>query len=118
MIDGSAELRDGLLTLAVGRCFTVVEALRILREVSGSGDSRDLVGRVKARQQLAELGAEIVETSMLIGDCAYDVEPGWVGTPVGTFGEYQAAMRARGGGSQGRDAPRNDEELLSWLLRA
>jgi hypothetical protein len=114
MSDGSAELRDGQLTLPLGRRFSVVEALRVLREVSGLGDSRDLIGRVKARAQLAELGAEIVETSMLIGDCAYDVEPGWVGAPVGTFVEYLAAA---GGGNHGRDPPRTDEELISRLLR-
>jgi len=83
MSDGSAELRDGQLTLSAGRKFRVAEALRVLREVSGLGDELDLVGRVKTREQLAEIGAEIVETSMLIGDAAYDVEPGWVGVPFG-----------------------------------
>lgn len=111
--DGSAELREGQLTVAGGRRFHVVEALRVLQEVSGIGDSRDLVGRVKARDQLAEAGAEIVETSMIIGECAYDVEPGWVGVAVGTFGEYLAA--AEGDAARARDAPGTDEELLSRL---
>ena len=32
---------------------------------------------------------------MLLGDAAYDVEPGWIGVPVGPFADY-AAARARG----------------------
>lgn len=116
--DGSAELRDGQLTLAMGRKFTVTEALHVLREVSGAGDDRNLVGRVKARAQLTELGAEIVETSMLIGDTAYDVEPGWVGVPVGSLAEYLAGERRGGSASRGAAAeePKTDEELIARFL--
>jgi len=28
------------------------------------------------------MGAEIVQTSMLVGEAAYDIEPGWLGVPV------------------------------------
>lgn len=111
--DGSAELGDGQLTIAVGRRFRVVEALRVLREVSGLGDGLDLVGRVKTREQLAEIGAEIVETSMLVGDAAYDVEPGWVGAPIGTFDEYLAAEAPNGPGDGGAGDPKSDEELIA-----
>ena len=50
--------------------------------MSGTTDRHDLVGRVKALGALERLGAEIIESSMLLGDAAYDVEQGWVGTPV------------------------------------
>ncbi|HXX67938.1 MAG TPA: hypothetical protein VEK07_12180 [Polyangiaceae bacterium] len=115
--DGSAELRDGQLTLAAGRRFSVAEALRVLREVSGLGDELELVGRVKTREQLAGIGAEIVETSMLIGDAAYDVEPGWVGVPIGTFVEHFAAQRRNGASEPGDGAPRTDEELIVRFAR-
>ena len=46
------------------------------------------MGLVKARAYLEQLGAELVETSMLIGDSAYDVEPGWLGIPAGAFAEF------------------------------
>lgn len=115
MSDGSAELHEGQLTLAIGRQFKLTEALHVLREVSGIGDERNLVGRVKARTLLAELGAEIVETSMLIGEAAYDVEPGWIGIPIGTFVEYLADQR-RGGDPEG-DAPQTDDELIARFAR-
>jgi hypothetical protein len=115
MSDGSAELHDGQLTLAIGRKFKLTEALHVLREVSGVGDERNLVGRVKARGLLAELGAEIVETSMLIGDAAYDVEPGWIGIPIGSFVEYLSDPRRRG--DPEGDGPQTDDELIARFAR-
>ena len=82
---------------AVGR-------VRVLREVSGAGDGAKVIGRVKTRAALEQQGAEIVESSMLFGDAAYDVEPGWVGTPVGPLPLSGAA------------APRTEEELLARFL--
>jgi hypothetical protein len=98
MSDGSADLREGELivtatvaglapevasTLAPGRRFRVSEAVHIVRELAATGD-HDLIGRVKGKAQLDEIGAEIVQTSMLIGDSAYDIEPGWLGVPIVT----------------------------------
>jgi hypothetical protein len=96
MSESVADLRDGELTFssdagvvapllaifAAGRRLRLTEAVRIVSEVSGAGDVVDLVGRVKARGQLDEMGAEIVQTSMLVGEAAYDIEPGWLGVPV------------------------------------
>ncbi|MGD0676764.1 MAG: hypothetical protein ABSC94_15225 [Polyangiaceae bacterium] len=93
IVEAWVELQDGELTLSdEGGRFRLTEALRILREVSGIGDAHGLLGRVKARADLEQLGAEIIETSMLLGECAYDVEPGWVGLPSGTF-PSRAALR-------------------------
>jgi len=78
-----ADLRgDELTILASGRRFKVTEGIRVLREVSNTGDFLELVGRVKARADLDRIGAEVLESSMLVGEAAYDVEPGWIGTPV------------------------------------
>jgi hypothetical protein len=118
IVDGSVELESGVLTIiAEGRRYRLAEAVRVLREVSGGGDSQELVGRVKARMYLEQLGAEIVETSMLLGEAAYDVEPGWLGIPVGTFAEHvgsDARKRARGSKSGGD--PKTDEDLLARFL--
>jgi hypothetical protein len=121
IVDGTVDLTDGKLTiLAEGRRYELAEAVRVVREVSGSGDAHDLVGRVKARSALEQLGAEIVESSMLLGDAAYDVDPGWVGTPIGTFAEHvgsdewQQARQARGDRSGAE--PTTDEELLAKFL--
>jgi len=102
IVDEVVDVRDGELTiLAEGRRYKLAEAVRVLGEVSGSADRHDLVGRVKARAALDKLGAEIVETSMLLGDAAYDVEQGWLGTPVGELAP-----------------PGTDEELLATFLAA
>jgi hypothetical protein len=118
IVDGSVELEDGELTIVgEGRRYRMAEAVRVLREVSGGEDSHELVGRVKARMYLEQLGAEIVQTSMLLGESAYDVEPGWLGIPIGTFAEHvgsDARKRARVG-KPGAD-PKTDEDLLAQFL--
>jgi hypothetical protein len=110
IVEGTVLLEDGVLTMVdEGRRYALTEAVRVLREVSGAGDTHDLVGRVKTRPSLEQQGAELVESSMLLGDAAYDVEPGWVGLPVGTFAEYVAAL-------PGRPAADSEEALLARFL--
>ncbi|MCC6522086.1 MAG: hypothetical protein IT373_05445 [Polyangiaceae bacterium] len=81
---GSVEL-DGeeLVIVGKGLRYKIVEAVRILREVAGGGDPEELCGRVKSRQYLNELGAELLGESLLLGDSAYDVSAGFVGVPGG-----------------------------------
>src|SRR6202789_3344098 len=68
-----------------GRRFRIIEAVRIVREVTGAGDPHELLGRVKTRAFLTELGAEVLENSMILGDNAYDVIQGFVGAPIGSL---------------------------------
>jgi hypothetical protein len=118
IVDGSVDLQQSELTiLAEGRSYRLVEGMRVLRELSGNGDTHELVGRVKARAYLEELGAEIIETSMLLGDSAYDVEPGWLAFPVGSFTEHvgsDARKKARDGRTA--DDAKSDEDLLARFL--
>jgi len=118
IVDERVELQKGELTiLGEGRRYSLAEAVRVVREVSGSVDAHDLVGRVKARSGLDKLGAEIIETSMLLGDAAYDVEPGWVGTPVGTFAEHEGSgARKKKRPSRTGPRPKTDEDLLTRFL--
>ena len=126
IVAGTVDLQKGELTLrgaGAGRRYSLEEAVRVLREVSGAGDKAELIGRVKTRAQLEGQGAEIVEGSMLFGEAAYDVEPGWVGVPVGTFADYLASRAAETGkkGKAKRDEasgppPQTDEDLLARLL--
>jgi hypothetical protein len=113
IVEGTAELQDGELTLLeMGRRYRLAEAVHVVSDASGGGDA-ELVGRVKARVYLEQLGAEIVETSMLLGDAAYDVEPGWIGVPSMPFADFAASSsRKPGKGGQGAE-PRSDEELLA-----
>jgi hypothetical protein len=118
IVDGAVDLTDGVLTiLSEGRRYELTEAVHVVREVSGAGDQHDLVGRAKTRAALEKLGAEIVESSMLLGDAAYDVSPGWVGTPVGAFADHvgsEARKKARVD-NPGPD-PKSDEDLLARFL--
>jgi hypothetical protein len=102
---------DELTIKSEGRKYRIIEAIRVVREVSDTPDSHELLGKVKSRAFLSELGAEILETSMILGDNAYDVVPGFVGAPVGTFAEHRQAAPA----AQARNMS-TDEELLASFL--
>ena len=45
-------------------------------------DAHDVVGRVKTAQELAQMGADHYETSVVMGDYAYTVVPGFLAIPV------------------------------------
>jgi hypothetical protein len=122
MLEGAIDLKGTELTLlALGRRYQLTEAVRVLKDVTESGDSLQLVGRVKSRVDLEGMGAELVETSMLIGDAAYDVEPGWVGVPTDPFAAYAAATKAQrrgkpAGTGRGAGEPKTEEELLATFV--
>lgn len=49
----------------------------------GSPDPHGLVGKVKDQSAIDALGGEAYMSSVVVGDSAYDVEPGFVATPDG-----------------------------------
>ena len=123
VLEGAVDLRGSELTiLAEARKYQLAEAVRVLREVSGGADTNDLVGRVKSKIFLQELGAELLETSMVLGDNAYDVVPGWLGAPIGTFDQHvvsEERKNARASATNEQffdDEPRTDEDLLARFL--
>lgn len=103
---------DELLIRAENRKFRIVEAVRVLREVTDSSDPHELVGKVKSRAFLAELGAEILEGSMIIGDNAYDIIPGFAGAPIGSFTDHRTSHPD----ISHLEAMSTDEELLAAFL--
>ena len=124
LVDGAVDLRGSELTiLAEARRYNLAEAVRVIVEVTGGPDTNDLVGRVKSKVYLEALGAELLETSMVLGDNAYDVIPGWLGAPVGSFVEHvisEERKNARASvtneaGFSGEE-PRTDEDLLARFL--
>ncbi|WP_394826189.1 hypothetical protein [Pendulispora albinea] len=121
LIGGAVDLRGTELTIVgEARRYQLAEAVHVVREVSGSEDQNDLVGRVKSKVFLQEFGAELLENSMILGDNAYDVETGWLGAPVGTFDEHVASVdrATRGSHDFEGDEPKTDEDLLArFLLR-
>lgn len=107
LASGKADLFGEELSLrGPGRRFRLVEAVHVVSEVSGAPDPLELVGRVKSVPFLLELGAELLGDSMVVADNAFQVVPGWLAAPLGTFEEY----RVRRGSRPVRAA--NDDELL------
>lgn len=118
IVEGAIDLQQSELTiLAEGRGYKLTDAVYVLREVSGGGDPHDLVGRVKTLAHLEQIGAEIVESSLLLGDAAYDVALGWLGVPVGTLVEHarSEARKSAVGGRQS-EQPQTEEALLARFL--
>ena len=108
---GDAELFANELTLRAERKkYRLVEGVRVLAEVSGSGDPYDITGKVKTVAFLSELGAELLGESMLIGDNAYEVVPGWLGQP-----KNELAQGSPGPAKAG-PTPESDAELLASYL--
>jgi len=107
------DLRNDELTIkSEKRKYRIIEAVRIMSEVTGSPDENELVGKVKSHAFLTELGAEIVEGSVILGDNAYDAVQGFVGAPVGTFAEHRKNAPA----SVKNRAINTDESLLAAFL--
>jgi hypothetical protein len=101
-----------LVLKSENRRYRVVEAARVLAEVTGGDDTFELVGKVKSIVFLTELGAELLGSSMVLGDLAYEVVPGFLGTPIGSFAQHRA------GSVPPPRAPlvTNDEEMLARFL--
>ncbi|MCH9684491.1 MAG: hypothetical protein K0V04_23855 [Deltaproteobacteria bacterium] len=52
----------------------------------GDQDPYQVVGCVKSSQELAQMGAEHYDTSVILGEQAYTVRPGFMAVPVGADG--------------------------------
>ena len=115
-VDGKVDLvGNELVIIADGRRYQIVEAVRVVAEVTGAKDDRGIVGKVKANAVLEEIGAEILENSMIIGDNAYDVVPGWMGRPTSVFHDHLMSpdrMKARKNRTDVGSGPTSDEDLL------
>jgi hypothetical protein len=87
-LEGKIELTPTELVIlsrsrgAEARRYAITEVVRVVVEVTGTPDPHGLIGKVKPKAELEAIGAEILESSMIIGDNAYDVVPGWAGRPL------------------------------------
>lgn len=107
---------DELTIKLESRRYRMIEAVRVMREVTDGSDPNELIGKVKSRGYMLELGAEIMEGSMILGDNAYDIVPGFVGAPIGSFEEHRASMPGTGAGTEALPAVTSDEELLAAFM--
>ena len=63
---------------AQGRRYGLEPAVRFLRVAGGGDDAAGLVARVKTLVQVRELGGEAMADSVVMGEVAYEVEPGFL----------------------------------------
>jgi hypothetical protein len=76
--DEKADLSDGKLVVFETRAsHAVLPAVHFLKLVSGSDDNT-LIGKVKTMAQLDALGAEHMADSVILGETAYEVAPGYI----------------------------------------
>ncbi len=78
--DEKASLVEDLLTLTeLGRSFAVEPAVRFVSVAGNEEDPNDLLNKVKTEEELVQIGADLYMNSVIHGDVAYDVQPGFVG---------------------------------------
>ena len=118
LVEGYVELAGNHLTIVgEGRRYRIAEAVYVIREVAGAPDANDIIGKVKSRVFFEELGAEILQDSMIIGDNAYEVKTGWLGAPTSSFTEYVRERQKSEPNLEGfSEEPRTDEDLLARFL--
>jgi hypothetical protein len=81
--EGRASLTGDRMTLTeLGREFAMTPAVHFVRTVGQDNDPHDLLGRVKGKGWLDEVGAEQFENSVIYKDIAYDVIDGFIGEPL------------------------------------
>src|SRR5690348_9511437 len=117
LAEGRVEIAGSELTIPnERRRYKLVEAVRVLSEESGHSDPDELVGKVKTMLYLMELGAELLGDSMVLGDNAYRVIAGWLGSPVGTLAEHRAERQELRVSRAPAPPTGSDEELLAAFL--
>jgi hypothetical protein len=117
LAEGRVEIAGSELTIPdERRRFRLVEAVRVLSEEAGYADPDELVGKVKTMLYLTELGAELLGDSMVLGENAYRISAGWLGSPVGTLAEHRAERLELRVSRPPAPPPGSDEELLASFL--
>jgi hypothetical protein len=81
--EGRANLTGDKMTLTeLGRSFTMEPAVHFVGITGSSVDPAGLVGLVKSSAHLAQMGAELMESSVIYADTAYEVVNGFIGDPL------------------------------------
>lgn len=92
---GKIDFVGNVMTLLAGegkgRSYALDPAVRFLKVLGADADPNQLLRKVKSLAQLRELGAEAVDSSVILGDVAYEVEPGF----LAEMSALQAAASAK-----------------------
>lgn len=77
-LEDKADVRDGKLSIpGENASFPVTAAVHFVKLVSGTDDGK-LVSKVKSLEHLQRLGGEHLADSVILGETAYEVVPGYV----------------------------------------
>jgi hypothetical protein len=75
---GKVVFKDDLLTLVnEKKTYTLTSAVRFMSLLDGQ-DAHNLLGRLRTQEKLAEIGAEHMSDSVILGDTAYQVQEGFI----------------------------------------
>ena len=77
-IDFSGNVMTTVAGKVAGRSYRLEPAVRFLQVAGAETDPNGLLRKVKSEAQLREAGAEVMGSSVLLGDVAYEVEPGFL----------------------------------------
>jgi hypothetical protein len=61
-----------------GRSYRLEPAVRFLKVVGADADPHQLLHKVKGEAQLREMGAEVMEGAVILGEVGYEVEQGFL----------------------------------------
>ncbi len=79
---GKIDFVGNVMTLlsgeGIGRSYALEPAVRFMNVLGEEKDPNALVHKVKSVTQLREMGAEPAEDSCILGDVAYEVQPGFL----------------------------------------
>lgn len=79
---GKIDFVGNVMTLLAGegqgRSYALEPAVRFMKLLGAEADPNGLLHKVKSLTQLRELGAEPVDDSCILGDIAYEVQPGFL----------------------------------------
>ncbi len=79
---GKIDFVGNVMTLLAGegkgRSYALDPAVRFLKVLGDEPDPNGLLHKVKTVAQLKEMGAEPVDDSCILGDLAYEVDPGFL----------------------------------------
>jgi hypothetical protein len=104
-----ADLQDGKLVVSENKAsHAVTPAVHFEKLVSGT-DAGQLVGRVKTMAQLDALGAEHMMDSVILGDTAYQVTPGYIA-------DVPAPAAAPAKGADKKKATSPEADLLAAFI--
>ncbi|HUL59330.1 MAG TPA: hypothetical protein VLU43_08660 [Anaeromyxobacteraceae bacterium] len=102
---GKIDFVGNVMTLLAGegkgRSYALEPAVRFMKVLGADADPNGLVHKVKSTAQLRELGAEAVDDSVVLGDLAYEVQPGFLAEAAALQAAASAqAAPARGAGER------------------